>query len=56
MFGAVVCVELAAYLNSRKIPGVSVVPVFFTPDGDPSTPIAASAVRESKLSSTTGMR
>jgi uncharacterized protein YbbC (DUF1343 family) len=31
-------VELAAYLNSRKIPGISLVPVFFTPDGDPKYP------------------
>ena len=31
-------VELAAYLNNRKIPGVSFVPVFFTPGGEQKYP------------------
>ena len=31
-------VELAAYLNARKIPGLSFVPVFFTPGGEPTYP------------------
>jgi uncharacterized protein YbbC (DUF1343 family) len=31
-------VELAEYLSKRKIPGVSFVPVFFTPEGDPKYP------------------
>ncbi len=30
--------ELAAYLNARKIAGLSFIPVFFTPEGDPKYP------------------
>ncbi|WP_213806730.1 DUF1343 domain-containing protein [Granulicella sp. dw_53] len=31
-------VELAAYLNARKIPGLSFIPVFFTPGGEQKYP------------------